>query len=264
MLLLGGSPRNNWAEQTRHALVAPRRCPGLRYAEKLYQSHAYITKVDPSQAVVASLDNGSPSVSALQSFTKTHCWECFRIDLIRQDKQIQSDIRKSLSAYREDAPEVMRRGDVQKATLRDSFPQTKSSFSKDRRAWLSSVRLANQPRKKVLKSGRGSTSRCRSRGTGCSMGQAQLLKPEMRDAIVQRFGQQTALCRACQRRFMELLSRNSPRFPDPKRSGGPLHVINWFVMPCARIPVPHCTSHGLFSWFSYLTSVCPCACCLTI
>lgn len=52
LLLLGGEPQSLWARKTKHAFVKDGQHLGLRYAERVYQSHGYVLKTRAAAAMM--------------------------------------------------------------------------------------------------------------------------------------------------------------------------------------------------------------------
>ena len=73
LFYIGGSP-------TRYAPkreVAKKLCPGLLYADSVYQSHAYLIKPTAATRVIEYLGNGSAADCALMNFCRHNRGKCF-------------------------------------------------------------------------------------------------------------------------------------------------------------------------------------------
>ena len=128
----------------------------------------------------------------------------FFIDVLRQNKKVQSDIRESVQNYRKAAPVIFARGKSYRTNLNKSLPQCKGTRSTARKRWLSNVRKVKKAGMKIVR-GRGSTSHCLAHFACCSKGQAQMPRnAETCKLVEQKYGQKKALCLSCQRRLFEL------------------------------------------------------------
>ena len=144
LLLLGGNPRSNRAPRTRSAEVAPRLCPGLRYCEFAYESHAYIVRPAAKKELCTRLRAGSPSDSALIGVMRANIGKCFILDasvmMFNQDRKMKSDIRKSVKDNRRAAPKLRKRSVAYVTSLKAKPPQSRKNKSKFRRDWLIKIR----------------------------------------------------------------------------------------------------------------------------
>ena len=203
LILYLGCSTTPWSGPLRKVRGGP---AGLCYARQAYQSHAFVISQAGAEIYCGYLRKGFPADNALLNMVRQCPKMCFALDplvLTQEQKLTQSDIRESTVAYRSGAPRARKRGHASIARRRASLPQAQAAGSASRKEWLRKTRRASARRKSKrtqTKAGcRGSHTLCMSGWASCSAGaQAKVARPSVRAAIVERWGQATALCLACQ------------------------------------------------------------------